>query len=307
MGKKKLLLLFFIAFIAGSANAQELQAKVTVLSQQIGTNVSKNVFTTLQTQLTNFINNRKWTNDVFQPQEKIQCNFLLNLSSVVDDNTYKATLTVQAARPVYNSTYQSPLVNFQDADVTFKYVEYQPVEFNENRVAGTDPLSGNLTAVFAYYVYMILGLDYDSFESKGGDDFFQKAQNIVTAAPEERNISGWKAFDGSRNRYWLVNNVTNSKLNEIHDIFYAYYRSGLDQMYNNEMNARVNILNALSKLQDFNQQNPNTMILQFFLQTRSDELVGIFKKADPASKAKAREILSKLDVGNTSKYQSQLK
>jgi hypothetical protein len=307
MSKKKLLLFFFIGLVANSIKAQELQAKVTVLSQQIGSNVSKNVFTTLQTQLTNFINNRKWTDDVFQPQEKIQCNFLLNLSSVADDNTYKATLTVQAARPVYNSTYQSPLANFQDGDVTFKYVEYQPIEFNENRVAGTDPLAGNLTAVFAYYVYMILGLDYDSFGLKGGDAFFQQAQNIVTNAPEERDITGWKAFDGSRNRYWLANNVTNNKLNEIHDILYAYYRSGLDFMYNNEMNARVNILNALSKLQDFNQQNANTMIMQFFLQGRSDELIGIFRKADPASKAKAREILSKLDVGNTSKYQSQLK
>jgi len=307
MNRKKLFLLFFIALTVITTKAQELQAKVTVLSEQIGSTVNKNVFSTLQTQLTNFINNRKWTDDVFQPQEKIQCNFLLNLSSVVDDNTYKATLTVQAARPVYNSTYQSPLVNYQDADVTFKYVEYQPIEFNENRVAGTDPLAANLTAVFAYYVYMILGLDYDSFAPKGGGEFFQTAHNIVNNAPEERNISGWKAFDGSRNRYWLANNVTNNKLNEVHDILYSYYRSGLDFMYSNEANARINILDALSRLQDFNQQNPNTMIMQFFLQSRSDELVGVFKKADPVSKAKAREILAKLDVGNMSKYQAQLK
>jgi hypothetical protein len=142
---------------------------------------------------------------------------------------------------------------------------------------------------------------------KEGAQYFQKAQNIVTNAPEERNISGWKAFDGTRNRYWLANNVTNNKLNIIHDIFYAYYRMGLDNLYSNEMNARVNILNALSKLQDFNQQNPNTMILQFFMQNRSDELIGVFKKADPGTKARAREILSKIDVGNTTKYQTELK
>src|SRR5438552_3414107 len=198
---KKILLLTTIIAWALSSKAQELQAKVTVLSQQIGTNVNKNIFTTLQTQLTNLINNRKWTGDVFQPQEKIQCNFLLNLQSVVDDNTYKASLTIQAARPIYNSTYQSQLVNFQDADVTFKYIEYQPVEFNENRVGGTDPLAGNLTAVIAYYVYLILGLDYDSFKLKAGAEYFQRAENIVTNAPEERNISGWKSFDGTRNRY----------------------------------------------------------------------------------------------------------
>src|SRR5215831_10406138 len=139
---KKIIFFLIVIICSVSTHAQELQGKVTVLSQQIGTTVNKSVFTTLQTQLTNFINNRKWTGDVFQAQEKIQCNFLLNLTSIVDDNTYKATLTVQAARPVYNSTYQSPLVNFQDIDITFKYVEYQPIEFNENRVAGTDPLAG---------------------------------------------------------------------------------------------------------------------------------------------------------------------
>ncbi|HXL56321.1 MAG TPA: DUF4835 family protein [Chitinophagaceae bacterium] len=306
MLKKKLLLVVLVVCTL-SSGAQELQAKVTVLSQQIGTNVNKNIFTTLQTQLTNMLNNRKWTGDVFQAQEKIQCNFLLNLQSVADDNIYKASLTIQSARPVYNSTYQSQLVNFQDADVTFKYVEYQPVEFNENRVGGTDPLAGNLTAVIAYYVYIILGLDYDSFELKGGAKYFQSAQNIETNAPEERTITGWKAFDGTRNRYWLSNNVTNNKLNIIHDIFYAYYRKGLDNLYNNEINARVNILNALSRLQDFNQENPNTMILQFFMQNRSDELIGIFKKADPATKARVKEILAKIDVGNTTKYQTELK
>ncbi|HRH49896.1 MAG TPA: DUF4835 family protein [Panacibacter sp.] len=306
MLKKKIL--FALAIVAAfSVNAQELQAKVTVLSQQIGTSINKNVFTTLQTQLTNLLNNRKWTKDVFQPQEKIQCNFLLNLQSVADDNNYTATLTIQAGRPVYNSTYQSPLVNFQDPDVTFKYVEYQPVEFNENRVGGSDPLSGNLTAVFAYYVYIILGLDYDSFESKGGDEYFQKAQNIVNNAPEEKSISGWKAFDGVRNRYWLANNATNSKYNTIHDVFYGYFHSGMDYLYNDQITARVNVLDALSQLQDLNQENPNTMIMQFFLQNRSDEIIGIFKKADPSTKSKVLDILSKIDVANTTKYRAELK
>jgi len=307
MLKKKILLLIAIAGCAASSDAQELQAKVTIISQQIGTNVNKNVFTTLQTQITNLINNRKWTDDVFQPQEKILCNFLINLESVDDQNTYKASLTVQAARPVYNSSYQSQLVNYQDPDFTFKYVEYQPVEFNENRVSGPDPLAGNLSAVIAYYVYIILGLDYDSFAPKGGVTYFQEAQNIVTNAPEERDISGWKSFDGNRNRYWLANNVTNNRYNVIHDFFYAYYRTGLDNLYDNETKAHVNLLNALSRLQDFNQQNPNTMILQFFIQSRSDELVGIFKKADPGTKARAREMLAKLDVGNITKYQAELK
>ncbi len=301
--------IFVLALLLFSvvANSQELQAKVMVVTQQIASSENKNKFVTLQNQLTDLLNNRKWTSDVFQPQERIACNFLLNLSQVVDDNTYKATLTVQAARPVYNSGYQSPIANYQDGDVTFKYVEFQPVEFNENRVSGTDPLAGNLTAVFAYYVYMILGLDYDSFAPKGGTAYFQKAQNIVNNAPESRNISGWKAFDGSRNRYWLANNVTNTKLNPIHDIFYDYFRNGLDQMYSNQVAARESVLGALSRLKDFNQENPNTMIMAFFLQNRSDEIIGIFKKADPPTKAKAVEILSKIDVGNISKYRNELR
>ena len=306
MLKKNILLVLTFATVL-AVKGQELQAKVTVLSQQIGNTVNKNVFTTLQTQLTNLLNNRKWTKEVFQPQEKIQCNFLLNLQGVTDDNNYTATLTIQAARPVYNSTYQSPLVNFQDADVSFKYVEYQSVEFNENRIGGSDPLSGNLTAVFAYYVYIILGLDYDSFELKGGDEYFQKAQNVVNNAPEEKSISGWKAFDGVRNRYWLANNATNSKYNLIHDVFYGYFHSGMDYLYNDQVTARVNILDALSQLQDLNQENPNTMIMQFFLQNRSDEIIGIFKKADPSTKSKVMEILSKIDVANISKYRTELK
>jgi hypothetical protein len=142
---------------------------------------------------------------------------------------------------------------------------------------------------------------------KAGDSYFQKALNIVNNSPEGRNISGWKAFDGVRNRYWLANNVTNNKLNEIHDIVYEYYRSGLDNMYSDEITARVNVLEALSHLQDFNQENPNTMVMQFFLQNRSDEIIGIFKKADPSSKSKAVDILSKIDVGNVTKYQAELK
>ncbi|QEC67356.1 DUF4835 family protein [Panacibacter ginsenosidivorans] len=304
---KKICLLVLLTAVTFYAGAQEMQAKVTVLAQQLGTSVNKNIFVTMQNQLTNMINSRKWTKDVFQTQEKIQCNFLLNISSVADDNVYKASLTIQAARPVYNATYQSPLVNFQDVDFTFKYIEYQPVEFNETRVGGNDPLAGNLTAIFAYYVYIILGLDYDSFEAKGGDPYFQKAQNIVTNAPESRDISGWKAFDGNRNRYWLSNNLTTSKYNQIHDILYSYFRSGLDNLYQDQVAARNSTLSTLGNLMDFVQQNPNTMIVQFFLQNRSDELIGIFKKADPLTKAKAVELLSKIDVANTSRYRTELK
>lgn len=307
MYKKIVFFALAIFAITKSLYAQEMQAKVTVLAARVGSAVDKNVFTNLQTQLTNLINNRKWTNDAYQTQEKIQCNFFLNIESAVEDNVYKASLTIQAARPVLNSSYQSPLVNFQDGDVTFKYAAFQPVEFNETRIQGGDALSSNLSAVFAYYIYIILGLDYDSFSPKGGDLYFQKAQNIVNNAPEGRDISGWKAFDGVRNRYWLATNITNPKYNIIHDVFYSYFRDGLDNMYDDQPTATDNIVEALEKFQTFNEDNPNLMVTQFFLQNRSDELIGIFKKAEPSVKSRAIQVLSKLDVANIAKYKEQLK
>jgi hypothetical protein len=306
MIKRSILLLIMITVFYVTNYSQELQSKVTVVASRVPTSVDKKIFQTLQTQLTNFINNRKWTGDAFQPNEKIECSFLINIDRVVETNVYHASLTVQAARPVYNSSYVTALINFQDADVTFRYVEYQPVEFNENRIQGSDALASNLTATIAYYVYTILGLDYDSFGAKGGDPFFQKAQNIVNNAPEGRDISGWKAFDGSRNRYWLMENLLNTRYNIVHDVMYSYYRQGLDHMYDNEATARQQILGSLTQLQAMNQESPNTMIVQFFMQGKSPELIKIFKKASPPDKARAVELLQKLDVANASKYKQEI-
>jgi len=287
--------------------AQELRARINVLSNRVGGNVDKKTFQTLQTALNNFINNRKWTTDNFSPEEKIDCSFLLNLESTNDANVYKASLTIQSARPVFNSSYLSPIINFQDNEIIFKYSEFQQLEFNENRVAGTDPLVANLTAVIAYYINIILGLDYDSFSQRGGDLYFQKAQNIVNNAPEGRNISGWKAFDGTRNRYWLVENLLNSRYTLIHDAYYRFYRMGMDKLYEEEIVARNEILNVLSLLNNFNTDNPNTMILQFFFQGKTQELIKIFSKASPPEKSKALEYLQRLDISNTSKYKEGLK
>ncbi len=290
--------------------AQEIQAKVTVLTQQLPSSANKQRFNTLATQLTNLINNRQWTDDKFNQQEKIECNFLLNLTDVDanDPDVFKGSLTIQSARPIFNSSYKSPILNFQDADVLFKYVEYQPVEFNENRVSGSDAATANLTAIFAYYVYVILGFDYDSFAPKAGSPFFVQAQNIVNNAPEDsRNISGWKAFDGQRNRYWLANNMTNTRFNIINDIIYQYYRGGLDKMYENANDSRQSMLTTLTQLQTFNRENPNTMILQVFMQSKYSELSGMFKKAPPDVRSRAVAVLQQVDPSNADKYRADLK
>ena len=287
--------------------AQEINAKVTVVSAQVGNTIDKRVFQNLQTALVAFINKRKWTTDVFEGNEKIECSFLLNLQSVVEPNVYKATLTIQAGRPIFNSTYLSPLVNFIDNEITFRYVEFQPIEFNENRVSGAEPLTANLSALFAYYVYIILGLDYDSYAPRGGDPFFQKANLIVNAAPEGRSVSGWKPFDGQRNRYWLAENLQNTRYALIHDAIYTYYRQGMDKLIENENVAREQMLNGINMLNTLNTETPNLMIMPFFFQGKSDEIIKIYKKSDPQEKARILDLCSRLDITNASKYRQDLK
>ncbi|MBN8835776.1 MAG: DUF4835 family protein [Sphingobacteriia bacterium] len=303
----KYLSLLILVLLNGTVKAQELSARIIINSSRVASTVDKKIFTTLQTQLTDFVNSRKWTSQQYNESERIQCSFYLNLESGSDQDIYKGALIVQAARPVYNTSYQTAVINFQDQDITFKYQEYQPIEFNDNRVQGIDPLKSNLTATIAYYVYLILGMDYDSFAPKGGEIYFQKAQNIVNNAPEGAGISGWRSFDGLRNRYWLSENLSNSRNNIIHDIIYSYYRSGLDKMYDKEEEARNNIIQSLVQLQAFNREYPNSMIVQFLMQTKSDELAGIFKNGSAETKTKALDVLSTLDAANITKYKDAIK
>lgn len=289
-----------------SLSAQELVARITINSSRVSSQTDKKIFQTLQTALNTFLNNRKWTQETFQSNERINCNFLLNITQA-ESNIYKASLTVQAARPVYNTSYETPLINFMDESITFKYVEYQAIEFNENRISGSDALASNLPATLAFYAYIILGLDFDSFTLRGGDPYFQKAQNIVNNSPEGRDVSGWRAFDGLRNRYWLMENLTNNRYSLVHDAFYSYYRLGLDFMYENEAAGRTAILNTITLLNTVNNDIPNSMIIPFFFQGKANELVRVFKKAPPEEKRKAQEMLAKLDITNANLYKQELK
>lgn len=285
---------------------QELLAHVSVNASQVSSQVDKKVFQTLQTALVSFLNDTKWTGDTYSPGEKINCNFLLIISKA-DDGVFTGSITVQAARPVYSASYITPLINFRDEAITFKYVEFQPLEFNENRVSGSDPLVSNLTASFAFYVYVILGLDYDSFSLRGGDPYFQKAQNIINNAPDGRNISGWRSFDGQRNRYWLMENLTDTKFTVVHDALYNYYRLGLDHMYENEPEARDAVLNCITQLNTLNNDQFNSMVIPFFFQGKSGEIAQIFRKAPPEQKQKVLEMLTRMDVSNANLYKQELK
>jgi len=306
MRSRFIILLSLLVFLNLQVRSQEFQANVTVLSNRISTKVDKQVFTTLQSALFNFLNGRKWTNIAFNQNEKIQCNFLLNLAGASDNNTYTGSLTIQLGRPIFNTGYQSPLMNYMDESVTFKYIQYQDMEFNENRVGGTDPLTANLTAVFAYYAYIILGLNFDSYGLRGGDQYYMQAQNIVNNAPEGNALTGWKPFDGLRNRYWLVQNLTDPKYNPIHDALYNYYRLGLDQMFDHEADARMAVMNSLIAFNTINNEFPNIMFIQFFFQGKGSEIANIFKRGTPDEKSRALEILSKIDVSNLNQYKQDL-
>ena len=299
----KKILIGAVLFVSGlNVGAQEIQSRLTVSTSKISTTVDKKIFMTLQTALTNFVNQRKWSTDVFAPQEKIQCNFLLSVEQELGNNVYKGTLTIQAARPIYNTNYDSPIINFIDDDVIFRYQEFQPIEFNENRIQGNDPVAANLPAILAYYINIILGFDYDSFSPRGGDAYFKKAWNIVTNAPESRELTGWRSFESMRNRYWLAENLNNSRFTLIHDVMYAYYRLGMDLFYENEEAGRAGILNSLNFLNAINAENPNSMIMPFFFQGKSSELVKVFSKANGETKTRARDILTRLDITNISAY-----
>ena len=300
----RLYLLTLLLVVGVSSSAQEIQSRINIIANKVSSQIDRKIFQTLQTGLTNFVNTRRWTTDVFQPAEKIQCSFLITIDQDLGNNVFKGKLTVQAARPSYNTSYDSPLINFQDDQLVFKYVEFQPIEFNENRVQGNDPLVANLTAVVAYYINIILGLDYDSFSARGGTPYFQKAWNIVNNAPDGRDISGWKSFDGLRNRYWLAENLNNNRFALVHDAVYAYYRTGLDVFFENEDAARTGILSALNFLNTVNTENINSMIIPFFFQGKANELVRIFSKGTAEQKANAKELLAKLDITNLALYKS---
>ncbi|MFY0252354.1 DUF4835 family protein [Chitinophaga sp. 30R24] len=297
-----MLLVGACTFCCRSAHAQEIRANVSVVASQIQ-GVDRKVFTSLQSAIREFLNNRHWATDAFTASERIECNFLLNITSSLGSDAYKATLTIQATRPVFNSSYLTSLLNIQDKEVAFRYVEFQQLEFNDNRVGGNDPMASNLTAILAYYVDIILGMDYDSFSPRGGDIYFKKALNIVNNAPDGKDITGWKAFEGNRNRYWLQDNLLNAKFLQFHDVMYQYHRQGLDAMYDDVNKGRAAVLNCLNMLYAIHQNMPNSMLMQTFFSAKNDELLKLFSKAMPQEKSRAAELLSQLDIPNAQKYQ----
>ncbi len=306
MYKKLLFTIFMIGCAVHLLDAQELAASITIQSNKVDNQVDPKIFPQLQIQLKDFINQRKWSNDAYSNEEKIDCSFYITIESEAGPGVYDAKLSIVSNRPIHNASYSSSVLNMQDANFTFKYQLSQPIEFNENRIQGADPLASNLTATIAYYIYIILGLDYDSFAPKAGMPYFNKALNIVYNAPEGSGISGWKSYDGQRNRYILIDNLTKSGNNKVHDVIYSYYREGLDQMTEKPVLAKSNILNALINLQEMNEGAVSGMLIPILMQAKFSEIVGIFNNSDKATRKQLLTTLSSLDIANINKYKEKL-
>lgn len=303
--RNKLILLFALLMIANTfCNAQELVCKVKVMYSAIQ-NVDKQVFATMEKAISDFMNTRKWTNDEFAANERIDVNLMINLTGKsAEEDLYFATLSLQAARPVYNTSYSSPLVNYLDKDFVFKYTQFNAIQFDENRISGSDPMAANLPAVLAYYTYMILGLDYDSFSQKGGEEMFKKAQNVVNNAPEQgKSIPGWKAVEGNKNRYWLVDQILNPRFVDFRSYWYSMHREGFDKMAQKPDEAKQKILDGISKLSQLNKENPASMLMQFFFAAKSSELSKVVATAPKMQRATYVSQLSQMDVPNSAKYQ----
>ncbi len=303
---RKYLLLVFLLLVAANLMSQELAATVAIQSSKVDNQVDPKTFIQLQIQLKDFINQRKWSSDAFGMEEKIDCSFYITIESVLSPGVYEAKLSVVSNRPVYNSNYTTPILNMQDANFTFKYQLSQPIEFNENKVQGTDPLEANLTATLAYYIYVILGLDYDSFALKAGAPYFAKALNVVYNAPEASGINGWKSYDGQRNRFIFIDNFTKGSMDKIHEVIYGYYREGLDQMATKFETGRGAVLNALMTMQELQESNTNTMIVPILMQGKYTEVIGIFTNADKNMKKQLITTLSVIDVANLNKYKEKI-
>ena len=295
----KYLIITLFLLVHLKIEAQELNCNVQISAQQIqGSN--RQVFETMQRDIYEFMNNSVWTSHVFSYSERIECNILINLTDQLSADEFRGTIQVQLKRPVFNTTYNTTMLNILDNNVQFRYVEFQPLEF--------DPSThrSNLVSMLAYYAYVILGFDYDSFSNEGGTEFFQIAEKIVMNA-QNAPESGWKPYDGSsnKNRYWLIKNILNKEYEGIRFFNYDYNLTGLDKMESSITEARSNIAESLLLVQTVYRSRPDPYMyfLQVVLDAKSDELVNIFSEAFPEEKSRVILILTEIDPANKSKYE----
>jgi hypothetical protein len=294
--KKIILCLAGLLLWAANLPAQELRCNISVNSSRIqGTN--KSVYNTLQRDLYEFMNGTAWTNNVFATDERIECSIFITITEQIGTSDFKGTLQVQSSRPVYGSAYTTPVFNFMDNEIAFHYLEYDKLEFNETQYS-------SLVSLVAFYAYIIIGLDYDTFSLRGGNEWFKKAEQIVMLA-QNATEGGWKPYDGSRsNRYWMIENILNTKYNPERSAYYKYHRLGLDRMSEQISEGRDEVMNAVLDLQRVYRERPDNYLfyLKMFFDAKADEVVNIFSEAPMQDRNRVHQILVEIDKTNESKY-----
>ena len=297
--KLQLFIIFLFSFFISNSYSQEILCSININADQV-VNTDKKIFTTLKTELTNFMNNRKWTSDEFATDERIEMNVTISITERVSVNSFKSTLTVTSRRPCYKTDYKAQTFNHVDEEFQFDYVEYQALDYNENSFAS------NLTQVMAFYAYMVLAIDYDTFSLNGGTQFYQKAlAQVNNAQSAPNNITGWKAYEKNKNRFWLPTDFLNPNFKYLRTALYDYHRLGLDIMYDTPTleAGRQKIADAIESLKTVHNRVPGSFLMQEFFQAKFLEIVNIFSESPPPQKSKLYQTLVLIDPGNVSRYE----
>lgn len=290
-----LIILLVGIFTTFSVKAQELSCVVNVNARQVEGS-ERTMFQNMEKAIFELVNGRKWTRDEFKAEERIESSILINLEERVSANEYRGNIQIQASRPVYNSSYKSPIINIRDEDFTFRYNQFEPLQYTE----GT--YSGELAQVIAYYVYIILGYDYDSFSLEGGTTYFQEAQRIVANA-QNSQYEGWQAFQSQRNRYWIVDNILSARFKPMRKMFYNYHRKGFDLMSEDVVRARNSISKSLKALRPIHSVAPASYNMQILFNAKMQEVVELYSQATANEKAEISELLITIDPGNANNYE----
>jgi hypothetical protein len=282
---RNLVLSLFIVCSTSFAAAQELNCQITVDTQQVN-QTNQQIFKTLERALTDFVNKTQWTNKKYAPSERINCNMLINVSQWNSDE-FVATLQVQASRPVYNSSFETPIFNFNDRQFRFIYQEFQPIVYNPNQ------FTSNLVAVVAYYVYVILGIDADTFSLRGGSDYYAQAQQIVNLS-QTTSFLGWKEADGNRTRWMLLDNMLNNTHKEYRTVMYNYHRVGLDVMADDPRAGKEAISASMELFKALVNRRPNSFLLQTFFDAKAEEIQDVFSGGPKVNVVRLVETLNKV-------------
>lgn len=287
--------LFLVCLVPLSGLSQELNCAVSINASQIQTS-DAGIFKDMENAIEQFMNGRKWTNDTYKSHEKILCNFLITITKMPAIGSFSASVQVQSARPVYNSSYTSLLFNFADREWEFEYIESMPLEYNDNT------FTSNLTSMLAFYAYLIIGLDYDSFSELGGTPYFQRALSVVNNA-QQSAMPGWQSIGSNRNRYWIVENLNNPQMTDLRKAIYNYHRKGLDTFESNPEESRQIILNGLREIKKVRDINPNSILVVSFFDAKGKELANIFSDGNIQVRRQAYDIITAIDPSNRSSYE----